>query len=73
MTVLALAAGVVIDNGGETSHGASVSRELGIPCVIGTGKGTATINDNDRIRVDGTRGVVDVLERATAGRRATSS
>jgi phosphoenolpyruvate synthase/pyruvate phosphate dikinase len=65
MALLVLAAGVVIDNGGETSHGAIVSRELGIPCVIGTGNGTSVINDHDLIRVDGTLGVVSILERAS--------
>jgi len=64
MALLALAAGVVIDNGGDTSHGAIVSRELGIPCVIGTGNGTAVITDLDYVRVDGSRGRVEILERA---------
>ena len=34
------AAAIVTDKGGRTSHAAIVSRELGIPCVVGTGKGT---------------------------------
>ena len=59
--LLALAAGAVIDNGGQTSHGAIVSRELGIPCVIGTGNGTSRIPHGARIRVDGDAGTVTVL------------
>lgn len=56
-----LAAAVVIDVGGAASHGAVVARELGIPCVIGTGNGTSVLRGGQRIRVDGGRGVVTVL------------
>lgn len=62
MALLALAAGMVIDNGGATSHGAIVSRELGIPCVIGTGNGTSVIPNGARIRVDGDAGTVALLD-----------
>lgn len=55
---------VVIDIGSTASHGAIVARELGIPCVINTGNGTRAIRDGDRIRVDGSAGVVTILDRA---------
>jgi pyruvate,water dikinase len=60
-----LAAALVIDIGGPISHGAIVARELGIPCVIGTRDGTVQIRSGDRLLVDGARGEVQVLERAT--------
>jgi phosphohistidine swiveling domain-containing protein len=63
-SVLVVAAAMVIDIGGPISHGAIVARELGVPCVIGTGDGTQVIRDGDRVRVDGTTGEVRVLERA---------
>ena len=56
-----IASAVVIDIGGTMSHGAIVARELGIPCVIGTRTGTARIRTGDRLRVDGTKGAVEVL------------
>ncbi|MFC9556335.1 PEP-utilizing enzyme [Rhodococcus sp. NPDC056960] len=54
---------VVIDIGSTASHGAIVARELGVPCVINTGNGTRAIRTGDRIRVNGTAGIVTVLER----------
>jgi pyruvate,water dikinase len=38
-----------------------VSREYGLPCVVGTGRGTQVIHTGDRVRVDGNTGVVTVL------------
>ena len=55
---------IVIDIGGPNSHGPIIARELGVPCVINTGNGTKVLRDGDRVRVDGSRGVVTVLERA---------
>jgi pyruvate,water dikinase len=57
-----LAAGAVIDIGSTSSHGAIVAREMGLPCVIGTGNGTALLRTGDLVRVDGGRGVVTVLQ-----------
>lgn len=48
---LAKAAAVVTDKGGRTCHAAIVSRELGIPAVVGTGNGTARIADGQEITV----------------------
>ena len=52
------AAAVVTDEGGITAHAAIVSRELGIPCVVGTEKATQLLHDGDLITVDGTSGIV---------------
>ncbi|MFC7006645.1 phosphoenolpyruvate synthase [Halalkalicoccus salilacus] len=53
------AAGIVTDEGGMTSHAAIVSRELGVPAVVGTGNATATIEDGQHITIDGERGSVE--------------
>ncbi|MBP6989667.1 phosphoenolpyruvate synthase, partial [Candidatus Shapirobacteria bacterium] len=45
--------GIVTDKGGQTSHAAIVSRELGVPCVVGTNEATKLIKDGDIITVDG--------------------
>jgi len=64
--LFSLADALVIDIGAAASHGAIVARELGVPCVIGTVDGTRRINDGDWLRVDGTNGRVEVLERVAA-------
>jgi pyruvate,water dikinase len=57
-------AGLVTDTGGTTSHPAVLSREFGIPAVVGTSVATRRIRTGDRIRVDGSAGTVEVLARA---------
>ncbi|TRZ54346.1 hypothetical protein D4Q76_02530 [archaeon] len=56
--VMKLAAAIVTDQGGITSHAAIVSRELGTPCVIGTKIGTKVFKDGDLVEVDANKGVV---------------
>jgi phosphohistidine swiveling domain-containing protein len=51
----------VCDTGGSLTHAAIVSREYGIPCVVGTASATSVIKTGDRIRVDGRAGTVTVL------------
>lgn len=51
----------VSDIGGAMSHAAIVSREYGIPAVVGTGTGTQKIKSGDRIRVDGDSGIVTII------------
>lgn len=58
-----LADALVIDIGAAASHGAIVARELGVPCVIGTGDGTRRIRSGDRLRVDGSAGRVEIVAR----------
>ncbi|MGH8138348.1 MAG: PEP-utilizing enzyme [Steroidobacteraceae bacterium] len=55
-------AGAVSDIGGSMSHAAIVAREYSLPAVVGTGNATSRIKDGQRIRVDGGRGVVTILE-----------
>jgi pyruvate,water dikinase len=49
--ILKRAAAIVTDRGGRTCHAAIVSRELGIPCVIGTGNATALLGDGQPVTV----------------------
>ena len=64
LPLLRRAAGVVTDSGGMTCHAAIVSRELGIPCVVGTGEATSKLRDGEIVTVDATRGLI--LEGALA-------
>jgi pyruvate,water dikinase len=52
------AAAIVTDKGGMTCHAAIVSRELGVPCVIGTNEATQKLKEEMEITVDGSRGLV---------------
>ena len=52
------AAAIVTDAGGMTSHAAIVSRELGIPCVVGTRTATRTLRDGTQVTVNGREGTV---------------
>jgi pyruvate,water dikinase len=54
-------AAAVSDIGGTMSHAAIVSREYGVPAVVGTADATARIRTGDRLRVDGTAGTVTIL------------
>jgi phosphohistidine swiveling domain-containing protein len=65
-------AGLVTDTGGTTSHPAVLAREFGIPAVVGTSEATRRINTGDRIRVDGTAGVVEIIGAAEPLRAALS-
>jgi pyruvate,water dikinase len=49
--ILKRAAAVVTDHGGRTCHAAIVSRELGLPCVVGTGDGTRVLRDDQEVTV----------------------
>ena len=52
------AAAIVTDEGGLTCHAAIVSRELGIPCIVGTGNATQVLHEGEVITVDARKGVV---------------
>jgi len=51
-------AAIITDEGGETSHAAIVSRELGIPCIVGTKTATKFLKDGQIVSVDGSTGNV---------------
>jgi pyruvate,water dikinase len=52
------AAGIVTDEGGMTSHAAIVSRELGVPAVVGTGEASKTLSDGQVVTIDGDKGTI---------------
>lgn len=56
------AGALVVDLGGMLSHGSIIAREYGIPAVVNVGHGTRRIRSGSRIRVDGFRGEVTILE-----------
>ena len=58
------AAGLVTEVGGLMTHGSVIARELGIPAVVGVLGATTRIHTGDRVRVDGTRGYVEVIAAA---------
>jgi len=50
--------GIITEEGGVTCHAAIVSRELGIPCVVGTGDATEILPENSIVTLDGDKGLV---------------
>ncbi len=52
------AAAIITNSGGILSHAAIVSRELNIPCVVGTAKATEVLHNGMNVRVDGVEGLV---------------
>jgi len=51
-------AAIITDIGGLTSHPAILSRELGIPCIVGAEKATKVLKNGMKIKVDGKKGIV---------------
>lgn len=58
VVVMSKAAAIITDIGGLASHPAIIARELGVPCVVSTLKATKVLKNNDKIKVDGTRGII---------------
>lgn len=63
MIAIHKATAIITDEGGITCHAAIVSRELKIPCIIGTGNATKALKDGDLVEVDANKGVVKVLKK----------
>ncbi|MCH8185231.1 MAG: hypothetical protein IH862_03930 [Chloroflexi bacterium] len=61
--LFSIASAVVADTGGVLSHCAIVSREYGMPCVVGTQIGTASLQDGMMLTVDGSQGIVRIDSR----------
>ena len=57
------ASAIVTDEGGITSHAAIVSRELGIPCIIGTKNATEILKNGDLVEVKANHNMVVILEK----------
>ncbi|ELR98355.1 glycerol-3-phosphate acyltransferase [Gloeocapsa sp. PCC 73106] len=58
---LARAGGIIAEAGGRLSHGAIIAREYGIPAVMDVHDATRLLKDGQRVRINGQRGVVEVL------------
>ena len=61
--VMRKAAAIITDEGGVTCHAAIISRELGIPCIVGAKWATLQLKDGDYVEVDAEKGVVKLLKR----------
>lgn len=61
-----LAGAIVTNVGGLTCHAAIVSRELKIPCVVGTKIATQILKDGDLVEVDANKGIIKILKRITS-------
>ena len=55
------ASAIVTDVGGLMSHAAIISRELGIPCIVGTKIATQVLKDGDLVEVDANKGIIKKL------------
>lgn len=58
------ASAIITDEGGITSHAAIISRELKIPCIIGTKIATKVLHDSDLVEVDANKGVINIIKKA---------
>ncbi len=61
--IMKIASAIVTDKGGRTSHAAIVSRELGIPCVVGTGNATGALKTGEEVTVDCASGETGAIYR----------
>ncbi|KKC04143.1 PEP-utilizing enzyme [Mycobacterium nebraskense] len=64
-SIMFVSKALVVDIGGALSHAAIVARELGIPCVVNTKNGSQQLRTGDILRVDGSSGRVEIVERIT--------
>ncbi|RME97292.1 MAG: hypothetical protein D6768_20020, partial [Chloroflexi bacterium] len=62
LPLLHLAAGLIVETGGLLSHGSVIAREYGIPAVANVSQATRRFRTGDRVLVDGSTGVVQLLE-----------
>jgi pyruvate,water dikinase len=63
MPAIEKAVAIVTDEGGMLCHAAIVSRELGIPCIIGTRNATSILRDGDLVEVDAEKGIVRKIKK----------
>lgn len=57
------AGAIITDEGGLTYHASIVSRELGVPCIIGTKIATKLLKDGDLVEVDATKGIITIVKK----------
>jgi len=64
LSAMKRAVAVVTDEGGLTCHAAIVSRELKIPCIVGTKIATKVLKDGGLVEVDANKAVIKILKRS---------
>jgi len=57
VSIMRLASAIITDEGGKTAHASIVGRELGVPTIVGTEKGTEVLKSGDKVTVDCTQGL----------------
>ena len=62
VTIVKLAKAIITSEGGITCHAAVVSRELKIPCVVGTKVAAQVLRDGDQVEVDAKRGIIKIMK-----------
>ncbi len=67
------ASAILTNQGGLLSHAAIVSRELGIPCIVGLGNVTHLVKDGDLVEVDANKGIVRIIENNKKNNNQSSS
>ncbi len=65
VTAMKKASAILTDEGGVTSHAAIVSRELGVPCIVGLRNATDLFHDGDLLLVNANHGIVSVVKKNT--------
>lgn len=58
VAIMSMASAIVAEDGGITAHVSVVSRELGIPCVVGISNITSMVKDGELLEVDANKGTV---------------
>lgn len=61
VSIMKKAKAIITDDGGITSHAAIISRELRIPCIVGTKIATKVLKDRDMVEVDAYKGIVRIV------------
>lgn len=61
--LMSKAKGIITDVGGLICHAAIVSREMGIPCIVGTEKATTILEDNMEVKMDGKTGEIYAIKK----------
>ena len=57
------ASAIITDEGGMSCHAAIISREFGLPCIVGTKIATRSIKDGDKVEVDADKGIVKIINK----------
>jgi pyruvate,water dikinase len=63
MSAIKKVSAIITDEGGILSHSAIISREFGIPAIIGTKIATKVLNTGDKVRIDTDNGIVNILKK----------